>query len=190
MAEWEQFVFAGDEFLAAYASTEALPQATPYLIGHAVELYLKAVYVAHFGNGKKLDELKREFQNKFNGGHDIKALWDELKHLRGFMADYLIDSKLYLVDLATASSLPTEDQKHISEHFEWYFTFRHFNDLRYPSEKTGSYFFSSPCDFWIKFFRDLRSFLGYPQKGPADHLAQIIKHVPPSGRAYRSRIIT
>jgi hypothetical protein len=58
MAEWEQFVFAGDGFLAAYASTEALPQATPYLIGHAVELYLKAVYVAHFGSGKNLDELK------------------------------------------------------------------------------------------------------------------------------------
>lgn len=43
MAEWEKFVFAGDEFLAAYASTTALGQATPYLIGHAIELYLKAI---------------------------------------------------------------------------------------------------------------------------------------------------
>jgi len=192
MPEWEEFAFTGDEFLAAYGSTGALPRATPYLIGHAIELYLKAAYAARVGAGKSLAELRGEFRVKFSGGHDLKALWDRLKQQAGFMPDFNIREDLYpvrFVDPGVAEKLPPDDYGHLSRNYEWYFAFRRHNELRYPVEQPESYFFSSPGDFWVKFFKDLRGFIGYPRREGADHLAQVLEHVPSNGRAYLSRII-
>jgi hypothetical protein len=178
MSEWEEFVFTADEFLAAHVSTPALARATPYLLGHAIELYLKAAYVIHFGAGKNLEELKREFQSKFNRGHGLKALWDALKELDGFMPDHIIREDLYPVpypDEGIKRGLPEEALSHLGENYEWYFVFRHHNALRYPLERIESYFFSSRGAFWLKFFKDLRGFLGYPGPDKKGHLSQIIR---------------
>ena len=193
MPEWEEFALTGDEFLAAYALSSGLVRATPYLIGHATELYLKAAYAAHLGAGKSLAELRREFRDNFNGGHNLKALWDALKQQDGFMPDFNIREDLYevpYVDKGLKMGLSEEDLAHLGVNFEWYFIFRHHNELRYPVEQPLSYFFSWPGDFWVKFFKDLRIFIGYPRSGGADHLVQVLEHVPPNGRAYLSRIIS
>lgn len=184
MDDWHSFAYEGDEWLVAYA---CIPGGTigPVLftVGHAVELYMKAVHVKLFGDVTAAIDLR----------HNIKRLWDACKgHDSGFMSAYEIRDSIYsrdFLDRKISSKFTPDDEMHFGSNQSLYIIFKHLQDLKYfhlpwKKGKVGPMVYMHPDPFWISFFKDLRKYLDYPPKGKADRIAQILEHeVLPIGAA-------
>ena len=72
MVDWKSFVNLGDQWLISYAvpPMHSVPVKI-FTIGHALELYLKAVIAKQTGSVDKA----------VGFGHDIKKMWDKCKRI-------------------------------------------------------------------------------------------------------------
>ncbi len=188
MPTWSRFVEQGDEWLIAYACIPPFAVgASLFSVGHAVELYLKAVYVAKFGTEAEA--------TKF--GHRIWNLWDKCRSRdSNFMSAYQLRESVLEVDLLDGNamkSIPWEDQKHIMQYSNLYLVFKHLPDLKYfglswktrqPKPSSIAYVFPDPR--WIEFFRELRLYLGYPLPDRTDWISMALdrRDVPEPAATY------
>jgi hypothetical protein len=180
--QWKNYVSDADDFLITYAVTCpcGLLHSHLFLIGHAVELYLKAIYIKQTGdeykaikeghNLKNLFELCQNntppFLPKFesNGNYEIfkfKGTYEELYEL----AQKTIQG-------TGLTSWEKEKFLHFSYYMEFYLIAENLNNLKYFScqwksrdpfwQKHLKYIASyKPNDFWIEFVKQARSYLGY-----------------------------
>jgi hypothetical protein len=177
MHTWHSLAYHGDEWIVAYASIPAVAMsASLFSIGHAVELYLKAAHAARFG-----DVLKA-----IGYGHRVRDLWSDCRTAdESFMPTFGLREHLFdtdLLDSNARSALPQDDQMHYLRHQGLYLVFKHLQDLKYfglpwktrrTSPSTIGYVHPDP--YWIEFFRELRSCIGYPASGHSDHVAQVLE---------------
>jgi hypothetical protein len=178
-----EFIRNGSEFFVAYASAPPLPRASLFLVGHAVELHLKAAYVDRYGGNTSREKLINKLTKKYS--HNIKKLWDYLKTDPNFMPSFNVREDLYgknYMDPATMSTLKPEDIAHLSEYSELYMIMGHLQDLKYLflPWNPGSYGFSHPGPFWISLFKELRAYLRYPEAGQVDHIEVLTRTANPS----------
>lgn len=175
------FIRNGSEFLVAYASTPPLPRATLFLVGHAVELHLKAAYIDRYGGSASREKILKKLR-KYS--HDVKELWDYLKRDPDFMPNIKVRMDLYgknYMDSATMTTLSEEDQIHLSEYSELYMIMGHLQDLKYLflPWNPGPYGINHPNEFWNRFFKELRAYLRYPEAGGVDHLDLVTRMAHP-----------
>lgn len=145
-AAWElatDFMPSADEFLVLYAlSCEGpLARVSLFCIGHAVELYLKAVYTYQTGDKRKAIDYR----------HNIKSL---LKACKNNDSDFMKN-----FDFGPPS--------HPKVMHEFQFVADHLADLKYIGATKGSiksYAYIGHNDYWLEFVREIRKYLNYPGK--------------------------
>lgn len=143
---------SGDAFLISYAVLPPIPEVTLFLVGHAVELYLKAV----------LTKQTRNIDETIKFGHSVGDLLMECqKNEASFMPEI------------NCKKLKTEEE-YRSRHHELYTIIENLADLKYidTTKKKGGFPFAFvfPNSYWIDFFRKIRIYLGWPIKGRRDYL--------------------
>lgn len=169
--KWDSFLWTGDEFILGYATSPINSSAAPlFMIGQAVELYLKAA------NTKITGDIDRAV----GFGHRMKDLWNDCKQKDStFMPSYeLKDSifnKAFLEEnIDTLYSKP--DCLEYLHNQDFYLIAKHLMDIKYfgaplkSIKKPYSYTFVSHNPYWIDFFKELRAFLEYPMTGANDHI--------------------
>jgi hypothetical protein len=163
---WNRLAQEGDEWIVSYACTSGIVgSASLFSIGHAFELYLKAVHTKNSGN---VDEAI-----KF--GHNVKKLWEECKKKdSSFLSDYEIRPRIRSKELFMGSedysTMSKDDLLHFLQNKHLYLIVEHLPDLKYfglkwttSSKKDGmSIGWCSHDPYWIKLFRYLRKYLEYP----------------------------
>ncbi len=163
---WKYFARLGDEFIISYSRlTAQTPAATVFNIGHAVELYLKAIIL----------KLKPE-SNVLNFGHDVGKLLREINILEpGLLVNFQLNSQFYIkfIDKKIGEKIDYDDPDY-SEfliHQELYWVAKYLMLIKYlgtPKTKLPeSYvFYSTPCSqYWIAFLKEIRNFLNWPKEG-------------------------
>jgi hypothetical protein len=170
MSTWQEYAQAGDDWFIGYAHAPArLPHVSLFLVGHAVELYLKATYV----------KLYRDEERAMKLSHNLKCIWDGCKTAdKAFMAGREIRHSVFSVNFLhpkAFSTLSVADQVHYIENQGFYIIMKHLPDLKYFSlpwkkQLPGTKgIWAGPRDmYWIRFFKDLRAYLNFPNKGFAD----------------------
>ncbi|MDQ3017647.1 MAG: hypothetical protein M3R25_13135 [Bacteroidota bacterium] len=161
--KWGSFLHTADEFIIAYASCTGNTISAPlFLIGHAVELYLKSAYTKQ----------TRDIDAAVNFGHRIYDLWNACKSIDDkFMPQYELRDNVFqcpFLEKDIVKLLSHEDCIHFLENQEFYIVSKYLPDLKYlgaPLKKIkGAYAIPFACHnpYWIKFFKELRSYLEYP----------------------------
>jgi len=169
--KWNCFLDAADEFLIAYAkiSLGATVPIQLFIIGHAVELYLKAA------NAKITGDVNKSV--KF--GHNLYGLWKACKTDSTFMPNFEIRESLFKIPFYEEDiykKCSEEESTHFIENNNLYTIMKHQMDLKYGGApfKTikGGYMMLCLCHnpYWIKFFKEIRKFLKYPSENNADHI--------------------
>ncbi|MDD5116434.1 MAG: hypothetical protein PHW98_05155 [Candidatus Omnitrophica bacterium] len=150
--DWCRFLYTADEFLVAYTVIPPRLMISLFLVGHAAELYLKAVFTKQTGN---IDKAVRY-------GHRIKELFIKCKE----------NDKSFLPDL-DYKRLENDVEYRKEKHLELYYVGKYLADLKYLGVS-----FSEMRDLqrygpnyeWANFFRRIRLYLKYPPKGHKDFL--------------------
>jgi len=125
--EWQAFMQLGDDFLVAYAQVSPRLVVRTFLIGHATELYLKAVLLKR---GLSLPEVKSH-------RHDLKSLLSRCRE-----ADPKLPVEFEFRDTVLATlrdtrgarmndRLSPDDAKHFSEYLDLYYAAYAQGDLKY-----------------------------------------------------------
>jgi len=152
-----------------------------FLIGHAVELYLKSVYIKQRGRVKKKD--------LFRLGHDIKSILAECQKIDPGFMPYLSTEKLErAIEIEKENKILKEASKN-KEFRHFYFNNQefipiaaHLPDLKYLGlrKKEGklSFGFICPNDYWIRFIKQVRSYLNYPGEQNFDPIKKFIDENP------------
>lgn len=191
---WTVFVSQADEWLVEYSLPPNLPQVKLSLVGHAVELYLKAVVTKQTGDiGVAIQQ-----------GHSIKKLWDLCKKDPTFMPEYEIRSSVFDLDLVAPEGiilygkLSEADYKHYQENAELYAIAKVLPHLKYgytpSSQFPDSYRVPGwlwPNPYWTRFVKGMRSYLGpLPTlySGEIDYIKDRIglENLPEGSRSYLS----
>jgi len=173
MHDWLSLVYHGDEWFVSYACVPSgLPSVVTFSVGHAVELYLKGTHTKVFG----------DIQKAINFGHNVKDLWDACKgYDKNFMPDYEIRDSVFASDVMKGTldkRLSKDDQMHLLKNHTLYIVAKYLPDLKYlgvpMKTHKGPYAlgYVHPDPYWIGFFKDMRSYLGYPPKDRADFIEQ------------------
>ena len=177
MYDWHSLAYHGDEWLVAYASVPAsVSSVVLFTVGHTVELYLKSAHTKIFG----------DIYEAIKFGHRIKDLWDTCKKQDGsFMTEYELRDSIFSVDFLdqdVLQGLTKDDELHFISHQSFYLVTKHLQDLKYlglpwktRQKKSLGVAFLHPDPFWVDFFKTIRAYLGYPEKGRGDHIAQLLK---------------
>ena len=170
MYEWHSFLIAADEWFITYSLPPMLMNVKFFAIGHTVELYLKAA------NTKITGDIERAM--KF--GHNLKAIWDDCKAKdSAFMPQYEIRDDIYNRDLLLSpyEGLNAEDTLHLGNNYELYIIAKYLPDLKYlgappKTMKTeAGLYFLYPNSYWIDFLKDMRRYLGHPEKSGRDTIS-------------------
>jgi HEPN domain-containing protein len=163
---WKYFARIGDEFIIAYSKlTGQTPAATVFNIGHAIELYLKAVIL-------KLDPET----NVFNYGHDVGELLTAINSMEpGLLVRFQLNPEFYakFIDKKIGDNIDYDDPDYpeFLTHQELYWVAKYLMHIKYlgtPKTKLPeSYvFYSTPCShYWIAFLKEVRQFLNWPKEG-------------------------
>jgi hypothetical protein len=191
---WRCFLMPGDHWLIGYFCLPlGLTSVQPFMVAHAVELYLKAAYARHTGS----------VQKAMGKGHNVKGIWDELRQDPAFMPAYGLVESIYnqsaamAIGGALAAGTSPEDSRKYFAHQELYLVMHLLADLKYigtpiKAAKGGpiSIGYIFPNEYWVGFFRELRNYLRYPATGELDHLAEALKgeDVPPRARFYLEKL--
>lgn len=161
---WQQFASTGDQFLIMYAqSATVTPSASLFTVGHAAELYLKAV-------STKLDP---NF-NAVKYGHHVDRLL-QVAHNTGLLADFQVSEsvrdRIMMKWPHPIEMLGDTDYQQYVACQELYWVAYFLADSKY----LGVGFRSAPESygvttlarnpFWIPFFKELRTFLGWSLDG-------------------------
>jgi len=182
--KWRDYVRNADEFFIAYAMTCpcALLSNHLFLIGHAVELYLKAVYIKQTN-----DEI-----NAIKKGHKLKGLYKscqenvppfllkfkfkENHEIFNFRGNYKELLELEMGAIKSGKSLTDFEREkvlHFISYKEFYLISENLNNLKYIycqwkhsrdpfwREHLQAIASIKPNPFWIEFVKQVRSFLGY-----------------------------
>jgi hypothetical protein len=184
---WEQLARDAAEWLVAWISSPPLPAVTLFLIGHTIELYLKAAYAAKSEAGKTREQLVCELKGY---KHNLWRLWATLKRDCKFMPAHRLRQDLYrksCADVSFAASRSDKERDHLSEYNELYVVFEHLPDLKYmflPPWEPPVLTFSLPGHFWLNFIQELRAYMEYPRPGVVDHLVPLMKKLQEHQSAY------
>jgi len=180
---WHICAQAGDEWLITYALSPNLGAVTLFAVGHAVELYLKAV------------NLKCDGKTRLS--HEIKDLWDDCKRRdAAFMPSYEIRQSALDAPLFSGRNefefLNAADCESFFSNMGLYLVAKLLPDLKYAGlemqRHSGPFARGSvyPDPYWIKFFSGLRAYLQYPAPEYRDPIAQHLRSgdVPARAREY------
>lgn len=170
----------GDQWLLGYLHLPGSAAPVPlFSVGHAVELYLKAVFLKH---DPKLDVRKK--------GHRIDKMLSEIRVSHPpLLASYeLRDSAYAKFNLSSPlpiSAVVDPDYEHFIRHQELYWVARHLADIKYLGtiHNNLSPNFAVACmpanPYWANFFREIREHLGWPEVGMwADHIGAAAGALP------------
>lgn len=161
MTAWQSFAIAGDQFLAAYAQLSAnTPTSTLFNVGHAAELYLKAV--AAWKN--PTDDIGRKF------GHNVEKLLTAA-HDEALVASYQVDievrDRIMCAYPHPIEMMEDPDSRTYTANQELYWVAYYLADVKY----LGTGLRAAPNEFgvmvmgrnpyWVDFFLELRRFLGW-----------------------------
>jgi hypothetical protein len=168
--QWGRFARDADEFFISYIMVvcdSSFLFSTHFLIGHSVELYLKAVYIKQTGdvagasghNVRELFEACQKGKPPFMPSFSFKGTFGELHSLSQKKFNGIILTK-------------EEDEKavHFLEHQEFYLIADNLMNLKYFSslwkgkgkENKGKNIASMRPDiFWINFVKEVKAYLGY-----------------------------
>ncbi|MDB5102715.1 MAG: hypothetical protein JWP91_404 [Fibrobacteres bacterium] len=161
MTKWQHYALTGDDFLVAfYALPNGLDQSRLFLVGHALELYLKGVLFSLLNDanlvrskGHKIVDLLRSCQSE-----DPK-----------FLPDYVIrDSVLDALPLSIhlMENLAPSDYVHFGTHRDLYQTIALGPDAKYwgtplTRPNLDSVFEVWPNNYWEKMFKNIFQYLGH-----------------------------
>jgi hypothetical protein len=163
---WKYFARLGDEFIISYSKlTGQTPAATVFNIGHAVELYLKAIIL----------KLKPD-SNVLKFGHDVGRLLKKINSLESeLLVNFQLDERFYakFIDKKIGQEIDHNDTKysHFLVHQELYWVAKYLVHIKYlgtPKTKLPeSYvFYCTPCSqYWIAILKEIRKFLNWPKEG-------------------------
>jgi hypothetical protein len=176
---WEKFINTADEYLISYfCPPHSIGKAKLFLISHSVELYLKALFYKQTSNINKTMEY----------GHNIWSIWKKLKQNdSNFMVNWNFSERIYQImknkkniDRFTKDE---EDDYHLNKEFYTICVFE--GDIKYLGVnlkrwKFGSYAVSNstPNNYWVNFFKDLRIHLKFPTKEFDDIIPHTVKMEP------------
>ena len=164
MTTWQNLASLGDQFLLMYAQcTTNTPAATLFNVGHAAELYLKAVALRD-------DPSKPPSSYK----HGVSELLDAA-HFKGLLSDYevrhSIRDKIMGKWPHPIEMMSDPDFQAYITHQELYWVAYYLADVKY----LGSEHIRAPDAFgiivmarnsyWVSFFHQLRRYLNWPIAG-------------------------
>lgn len=171
--DWFRFLYTADEFIISYAVTPPILMIKLFLVGHAAELYLKAVFTKQTGNIDQAISYK----------HRIKDLFVQCQK----------NDKLFLSDF-DYNKLESDEEYRRDKHLELYYVGKYMSELKYLGAT-----FSDMNDLqrygpnyeWADFFKRIRLYLKYPPKGYKDCLSKYIDSLSPSdqNKDYLKRIL-
>jgi hypothetical protein len=161
---WQQFAGTGDQFLIVYAqAATATPAASLFTVGHAAELYLKAV-------ATKLDPST----DAGRYGHRINDLLDRAYSV-GLLADFQVsDSVRDRIMRAwphPIEMLDDPDFQHYVANQELYWIAYFLADSKYlgagvrHAPESFGVMTLARNPYWLPFFKELRTFLGWSRDG-------------------------
>jgi len=178
--EWRTFLWTADEFLIEYSlPLPFLTAVKQFLIGHVVELYLKAAYTKMTG----------DHRSAINYGHKIKNLLGACqKHTPSFMQGYQIKDDVF-------NSIKSNQIVNDPEYFKhcqlyqiavWAGRFKYFGMPQSidGTEKQTSFICMWPDPYWTGFLKELRTYLGYPEEGKGDRIKHMWNQLPESSKVY------
>jgi len=140
-----------------------------FSVGHALELYLKAVYAKLTGDVKAA----------IGFGHDIPRLWKACKGLdQNFLPTrdirQVVLSAMPLSEKYMLDPQHKADFEHYLKNQELYLAAKDLKNWKYaglPAPKgggPGSFGYVHPNPYWLEFFRELRTYLGHPSPNRID----------------------
>ncbi len=193
-SEWRAFHRTADEWLINYSILpvgSSLTAVQLFSVGHALELYLKAVNSKLTGN---IDDAV-----KF--GHKVVAIWNDCKNRDPkFLPAYELRASVLarnLLDSNDYMTLPQSDVFHFLEYQELYIVSKHLADLKYLGAPLKSvkgayaltYVFPNPM--WAFLFREIRSYLGIPEEGQWDLIQYQIEvgFLPPASLEFLNEVL-
>lgn len=200
MAEWSAYADEGDRWIIAYALVSGLmtvQTASLSIIGHAVELYLKAAHI----------KLYNDEDRAIGHGHHLQDIWRECRQRDpNFMRAYDIRDSILSKDFfdpKVAESFSEPDLLNFDYHRSLYAIIQQLQNLKYfglpwkpkPRRPGGMYgVVTEHRDrYWIRFFKDLRNYLGYPSASTANIIKFELEHsavsLPPETAAYLKAFI-
>jgi hypothetical protein len=190
--EWQSFLVSADQWIINYSlPAPHLMSVKLFSAGHALELYLKASYAKITG----------DIDAAMAFGHNLVKMWNASKSLDpSFIPRHELRAAvlaLNILDPDEYRTLPEDDLLHFLDHQELYVVAKHLPDLKYigarPKTIKGDYLIvcAFPNPIWIPLFRDLRSFLNYPESRAKDPIAEAIQggELPASCIAYLSPLM-
>jgi len=162
---WQSFAMLGDEFIVAYASMSAItPAATLFVVGHAVELYLKALLLKDDPScnvTKYSHKVDRMLAALVRNGHPNIAMYD--------LPNIDVNKWMHRPIPIGETSDPEYDSYVRNQ--ELYWVAKYLPDLKYlgTMHKTMPNQFAVPCwpcnPYWAQFFAAVRLELGWPIAG-------------------------
>ena len=183
MADWNPYAQEGDKWIIAYASVSGLytvQAASVFIIGHAVELYLKAAHI----------KIYNDEERAIGFGHRLHDIWSECKSRNAkFMQAFDIRDSIFKQDFfdpKVVMQLSEADKINFDSHRNLYAILKELQNLKYwgvpwkPKRLAETSIVTQwPDMFWVRFFKDLRGFLGHPSADHADIIRIELEHNSP-----------
>lgn len=174
-SEWKSFLRPADEWILCYATAPVLCHAVQFFaVGHALELYLKAVHC----------KITANIARTIKYGHNVEALWSAIKTLdQSFAPSFELRPSVLAVKTLKGGHeevLSLDDFRHFVEHQELYRSVQHLADLKYMGAPMKSvsgqigYAFGSPDPMWQRLFAEMRTYIGRGEVN--DWMATCIEH--------------
>jgi hypothetical protein len=167
---WQSLASLGDQFLLAYAQcTTNTPVATLFNVGHAAELYLKALALQ-----------VNPSKSPSSYGHDVSSLLD-LAHSEKLLLEYEVHSRVRDRIMKKwphpIEAMHDPDFQSYVSHQELYWVAFYLGDVKYLGAKhlrapeTFGIMVMTRNPYWVSFFRQLRRHLNWPASGGSlDHV--------------------
>lgn len=196
MSDWKSFVIIADEFVISYANppfTYAI-MAKSFIIGHTVELYLKAVYIKQTGEidkviwyGHKIDKLLLECKRndeKFLPSYDLR--------------EHILNTNLLRPE-DLKNILGKDDFLHFLQHQDLYIIAKYIQDLKYFGTKMKNHSggevavtWQYPNIYFAELIRQIRNYLGCNTDRKSSlhfYLEDNNERIPQSARNFLERIM-
>ena len=160
--DWRSFQSWGDQWLINYSLPLIwIADVKLFSVGHALELYLKAVRT----------KLTGDIDKSIGFGHRIKGLWQDCKtYDPQFLPMYELRNSVLdtnILEGGLDKKLSQDDFFHFLRFQELYMAARHLADLKYLGTKLKTanrvcYGTAFPNPMWSQLFSELRRYLGPP----------------------------
>ena len=164
MATWQNLACLGDQFLLMYSQCRTnTPAATLFNVGHAAELYLKAMAIRD-NPSKSATSYK----------HGVSELLD-VAHSNGLLLDYSVSTTIRDKIMRTwphpIEAMNDPDFQAYVANQELYWVAYYLADIKYLSSEhirapdTFGIMVMARNPYWVSFFLQLRRYLNWPAAG-------------------------